>query len=45
MRWVSTDDAAALVAAVAVEPDPPAMVEFGGPEAISRNEAIAIAGP
>ncbi len=44
VRWVSTDDAAALVAAVAVEPDPPAMVEFGGPEAISRNEAIAIAG-
>jgi uncharacterized protein YbjT (DUF2867 family) len=44
VRWVSTDDAAALVAAVAVEPDPPAMVEFGGPEAISRNEAIVIAG-
>jgi uncharacterized protein YbjT (DUF2867 family) len=43
VRWVSTDDAAALVAAVAVEPDPPALVEFGGPEAISRNEAIAIA--
>jgi len=41
--WVSTDDVAALVAALAVEPDPPAMVEFGGPEAISRNEAIAIA--
>jgi uncharacterized protein YbjT (DUF2867 family) len=42
-RWVSTDDVAALVAAVAVEPDPPAVIEFGGPEAISRNEAIAIA--
>jgi uncharacterized protein YbjT (DUF2867 family) len=42
-RWVSTDDVAALVAALAVEPDPPAMVEFGGPEALSRNEAIAIA--
>jgi uncharacterized protein YbjT (DUF2867 family) len=42
-RWVSIDDVAALVAAVAVEPDPPAMVEFGGPEALSRNEAIAIA--
>jgi uncharacterized protein YbjT (DUF2867 family) len=44
VRWVSTDDVAALVAAVAVEPDPPAMIEFGGPEAISRNEAIVIAG-
>jgi uncharacterized protein YbjT (DUF2867 family) len=42
-HWVSTDDVAALVAALAVEPDPPAMVEFGGPEALSRNEAIAIA--
>lgn len=42
-RWVSTDDVAALVAAVAVEPDPPALIEFGGPEAISRNEAIRFA--
>ena len=42
-RWVSTDDVAALVAALAVEPDPPAMVEFGGPEALTRNEAIAVA--
>ncbi|TCO48342.1 uncharacterized protein YbjT (DUF2867 family) [Kribbella antiqua] len=42
-RWVSTDDVAALVATVTVEPDPPAVVEFGGPEALSRNEAIAIA--
>lgn len=42
-RWVATEDVAALVAAVAVEADPPAVVTFGGPEAISRNEAIAIA--
>jgi uncharacterized protein YbjT (DUF2867 family) len=42
-RWVATDDVAALVAAVAVEPDPPAVVEFGGPEALSRNDAIALA--
>jgi uncharacterized protein YbjT (DUF2867 family) len=42
-RWVSIDNVAALVATLAVEPDPPAMVEFGGPEAVSRNEAIAIA--
>jgi hypothetical protein len=31
------------VAALALEPDPPRLVEFGGPEALSRNEAIAIA--
>jgi len=42
-RWVATDDVAALVAAVVVEADPPDIVTFGGPEAISRNEAIAIA--
>jgi uncharacterized protein YbjT (DUF2867 family) len=42
-RWVATEDVAALVAAVAVEVDPPDIITFGGPEAISRNEAIAIA--
>lgn len=42
-RWVATDDVAALVAAVAVEPDPPEVVQVGGPEALTRNEAIAAA--
>ncbi|QNE18582.1 NAD(P)H-binding protein [Kribbella qitaiheensis] len=42
-RWISTADVAALLAAVAVEPDPPTLIEVGGPEAISRNEAVAIA--
>ena len=42
-RWVSVEDVAHLVAAVAVEADPPEMVEFGGPEALSRNETIALA--
>lgn len=42
-RWISTDDVAALVAALAVEPDPPAVVTVGGPEALSKNEVIAIA--
>ena len=42
-RWVSTDDVAALLAAVAVEADPPAVIEFGGPEALSRNEAAEVA--
>jgi uncharacterized protein YbjT (DUF2867 family) len=42
-RWVATEDVAALVAAVVVEVEPPDIVTFGGPQAISRNEAIAIA--
>ena len=42
-RWVATEDVAALVAALVIENDPPEIVTFGGPEAISRNEAIAIA--
>lgn len=42
-RWVSTDDVAALVASVAVDPHPPTLIEFGGPEALSRNEVIALA--
>jgi uncharacterized protein YbjT (DUF2867 family) len=42
-RWVATDDVAALIAAAAGEADPPEILEFGGPEAISRNEAVAIA--
>lgn len=42
-RWVATADVAALIAAVASEPDPPAMIEFGGPEPLTKNEAIAFA--
>ena len=42
-RWVATDDVAALVAALAVADDPPGDVEVGGPEALTRNEAIAVA--
>jgi uncharacterized protein YbjT (DUF2867 family) len=41
-RWISTEDVAALVAELAVEPDPPLVFEVGGPEAISKNEAVAI---
>ena len=43
IRWVSADDVAALIAAVAVEAAPPPLIEFGGPESISRNETIAVA--
>jgi uncharacterized protein YbjT (DUF2867 family) len=42
-RLVSTDDVAALVAAVVAEPDPPTVIEFGGPELISRNQLVAVA--
>jgi uncharacterized protein YbjT (DUF2867 family) len=42
-RWVATDDAAALVAAVTTERNPPELIVFGGPEALSRNECVALA--
>ena len=42
-RWVGVDDVAELVVSLAVEADPPGVVEFGGPEALSRNEVIAVA--
>ena len=41
-RWISTQDVAALLAALAVEPDPPEVLTVGGPEAISKNEAVAV---
>lgn len=42
-RWIATDDVAALMVAVAVEPDPPALLTVGGPERLTKNEAIALA--
>jgi uncharacterized protein YbjT (DUF2867 family) len=41
-RWVSTDDVAALVASLAVEPDPRELITVGGPEAMTKNEAVAL---
>ena len=41
--WVAVEDVAQLVTAVALEDDPPGMVEFGGPDPLTRNEAIAVA--
>ena len=41
--WVAVEDVAQLVAAVALEDDPPRLVEFGGPDPLTRNEAIAVA--
>ncbi|WJH23544.1 SDR family oxidoreductase [Pseudarthrobacter defluvii] len=43
-RWVAEDDVAALLCAVAIEPEPPRLVEFGGPESLTKNEASAVAG-
>jgi uncharacterized protein YbjT (DUF2867 family) len=40
-RWVSTGDIAGLVASVAVEFDPPSLITVGGPEAMTKNEAVA----
>ncbi|NUS37000.1 MAG: NAD(P)H-binding protein, partial [Pseudarthrobacter sp.] len=42
-RWVATDDVAALLCAVALEPDPPRLIEFGGPEPLTKNEAGLLA--
>jgi uncharacterized protein YbjT (DUF2867 family) len=42
-RWVSVEDVAQLVVAVALETHPPGMIEFGGPESLSRNETVALA--
>jgi uncharacterized protein YbjT (DUF2867 family) len=38
---VAIDDVADAVARLALAPDPPALVEFGGPEALTRREADA----
>lgn len=40
-RYVAMDDVAALCAHVALADDPPAVVEFGGPEALSRTDVVA----
>jgi uncharacterized protein YbjT (DUF2867 family) len=42
-RWIATQDVAALTAALALEPDPPDVLEVGGPEAISKNELLKVA--
>jgi uncharacterized protein YbjT (DUF2867 family) len=40
-RFVATDDIAALLVELALEAEPPELIEVGGPEALSKNEAIA----
>lgn len=41
-RYVAVDDVADAVARLALAGDPPALVEFGGPESLTRNEAVAV---
>ncbi len=38
--YVASDDVARLCAHVAVAPDPPTVVEFGGPESLSRLQVV-----
>ncbi|WP_109472341.1 SDR family oxidoreductase [Ornithinimicrobium cavernae] len=40
-RYVATDDIGALCAHLAVAADPPAVVEVGGAEALTRNQVVA----
>ena len=40
-RYVAVDNVAALCAHLAVAPDPPQVVEFGGPEALTQMQVVA----
>jgi NADH dehydrogenase len=40
-RYVAARDVAEAVARLAVAPDPPPVIEFGGPEALTRHQAVA----
>lgn len=42
-RFVSRDDVATLLVALALDQDPPGLVEVGGPDALSANETAALA--
>jgi uncharacterized protein YbjT (DUF2867 family) len=41
-RYVAAGDVADVVARLALAPDPPPLVEFGGPEPLTRHEAVAV---
>jgi uncharacterized protein YbjT (DUF2867 family) len=43
VRFTSTDDVGAAAAALAVAGDPPALLELGGPEALSILDAVSLA--
>ena len=40
--WVGSDDVAEAAVRLALAGDPPRAIEFGGPEALTRNETVAI---
>jgi uncharacterized protein YbjT (DUF2867 family) len=40
-RYVAIDDVAAICAHLAVAPEPPALVEFGGPEGLTQMQVVA----
>lgn len=42
-RWIACEDVAALVAELALEDDPPRLVEVGGPDALSKNDVVELA--
>ena len=40
-RYVAVDDVAGLCAHLAITPDPPQVVEFGGPEALTQRQVVS----
>lgn len=42
VRYVGQDDVAEAVVRLALADEPPALVEFGGPEALTRHEAVRV---
>jgi uncharacterized protein YbjT (DUF2867 family) len=42
VRYVAVDDVAELAIRMALADDPPRLVEFGGPEALTRKQAVEI---
>lgn len=41
-RYIAVDDVAAAVVGWALADDPPRLVEFGGPEGLTRNQAVDV---
>src|SRR4051794_17310875 len=41
-RYVAIDDVAAALTALTLAGDPPRLVEFGGPDALTRKQAVAV---
>lgn len=41
-RYVSTEDVAAAVVRLTLESDPPRMIEFGGPDPLTRKQAVGV---